>query len=169
MAENQDIMSLLAQQQTPAGEAGAMGADATAPQPPMPSPMSTPEPKAGERDGALINVSMALDLIEQSLPAIGSETPEGRKLMQALGSLISVLGPKKQKAQDLQSAEILQLLQNLPQAGGGTMGARQMAAAGPDLGLMSQAPGGMPPGGMPPGAGAPPTPPAMPPGGAPPM
>ena len=164
MANNQDIMSLLASQQAPAGEPGAMGADETPPQAPMPSPMSTPEPKAGERDGALINVSMALDLIEQSLPAIGSETPEGRKLMQALGSLISVLGPKKQKAQDLQSAEILQLLQNLPQAGGGSMGARQMAAAGPDLGLMSQAPGGMPP-----GAGAPPTPPAMPPGGAPPM
>lgn len=164
MAEGADIMSLLAQQNNPAKDAGvpiAPGGDMQPPDAPMASPMSTPEPKAGQREGALINVSMALDLIEQSLPAIGSETPEGRKLMQALGNLISVLGPKKQKAQDLQAAEILQLLQNLPQAGGGSPGARQMAAAGPDLGLMSQPPA------PPPGGGAPPTPPAMPAGGVP--
>lgn len=166
MAENADIMSLLAQQGAPPGDAGAPiapGADSEPPQTPMPSPMMTPEPKTGQREAALINVSMALDLIEQSLPAVGSTTPEGRKLLQVLGSLTSILGAKKQKAQDLQSAEILQLLQNLPQAGGGSMGAREMAAAGPNLGMMSQPPA------PPPGGGAPPTPPAMPPGGAPSM
>ena len=127
--------------------------------PPMSSPMSTPEPKNGQREAALINVSMALDLLEQALPAVGSESPEGKKLMSALSALTGLLGPKKQKTGELQNAEILQLLQNLPQAGGGTPGSRSIAGAPPNLGLMN-APGGPP-------AGAPPMPP--PPGGAPPM
>ena len=46
--------------------------------------MSTPAPKQGQREAAMINVSMALDLIEQSLPAIGSETPEGQSLMSVM-------------------------------------------------------------------------------------
>jgi hypothetical protein len=125
--------------------------------------MSTPEPKNGQREAALINVSMALDLLEQALPAVGSESPEGKKLMSALSALTGLLGPKKQKTGELQNAEILQLLQNLPQAGGGTPGSRSIAGAPPNLGLMN-APGGPP-------AGAPPMPPpgGMPPGGAPPM
>jgi hypothetical protein len=118
--------------------------------------MSTPEPKNGQREAALVNVSMAMDLLEQSLPAVGSETPEGQKLISALNSLTAVLGPKKQKAGELQQAEIMQLLQNLPQAGGGAPGARQLAAAGPNLGQMTPPPapaGGAPamPQGMPPG------------------
>jgi len=56
----------------------------------------------------------------------------------------------------LQNAEILQLLQNLPQAGGGTPGSRAIAGGPPNLGLMN------PP-------GAPPAPPAGGPAGAPPM
>ena len=158
MADDQ-IMALLGQQggQPQGGISMSPGADNASAQPPMTSPMSTPEPKAGQRESALVNVSMALDLIEQSLPAIGSETPEGQKLISALNSLTTVLGPKKQKANELQSAEILQLLQNLPNAGGGSPGARTIAAAGPNLGQMT------PP---PPGGGAPPMPPM---GGAMPM
>jgi hypothetical protein len=52
---------------------------------------------------------MALDLIEQALPALGSETPEGKKLMSALSSLTGLLGPKKARTGELQQAEILQL------------------------------------------------------------
>jgi len=151
------IMSLLAQQQgqTPGGVSMTPGAG-DVPSSPMAAPMSTPEPKNGQREAALVNVSMAMDLLEQSLPAVGSETPEGQKLISALNSLTAVLGPKKQKAGELQQAEIMQLLQNLPQAGGGAPGARQLAAAGPNLGQMTPPPapaGGAPamPQGMPPG------------------
>jgi hypothetical protein len=129
---------------------------------PLESPMSTPEPKAGQREAALINVSMALDLIEQALPSIGSTTPEGKKLLSVLNSLTGLLGAKKQRVDELQNAEILQLLQNLPQAGGGTPASRMMEQAPPNLGLMSP-PGGTPP--MPPGA-APGAPVPPPPGGA---
>ena len=151
MADDQ-ILGLLAQQQgqSPGGVAMTPGAG-EAQSAPMAAPMSTPEPKNGQREAALVNVSMAMDLIEQSLPAIGSETPEGQKLISALNSMTALLGPKKQKAGELQSAEILQLLQNLPQAGGGAPGARQLAAAGPNLGQMTPPPapaGGAP--GMPP-------------------
>ena len=158
MADNIDIMALMqgagAGGATPGGI--AVGEAPPGGPPPMPTPMSTPEPKAGVREAALVNISMALDLIEQALPALGSESMEGKKALSALANLTSVLGPKKQRAGELQNAEILQLLQNLPQAGGGTPGSRAIAGGLPNLGLMN------PP-------GAPPAPPAGGPAGAPPM
>lgn len=149
--------------------------------PPMASPMSTPEPKMGSREAALINVGMAMDLIEQSLPAIGSETADGQRLVSALRSLTGAMGPRRQKVGELQNAEILQLLQNLPQAGGATPEMKAMAGmpaipgmagAGGPPGAPAPPPGGpMPsPGGMPggpPGGGMPM--PGGPPPGRPPM
>jgi len=150
---DQDIMQLMANAPQPGAEGDAMTpAPASDTPPPMPAPMATPEPKAGEREAAMINVSMALDLLERSLPQIGSETSEGRKLMSALNSLTSIIGAKKPRTDELQAAEIMQLLGNLPQAQGAMQG------------------GGMPPGGAPPMPAAPPpapgagAPPAMPPG-----
>ena len=156
MADNAQLMALMqgAGGETPGGV--SVGEAPPSSPPPMPTPMSTPEPKAGVKEAALVNVSMAMDLIEQALPAIGSESPEGQKLINAISALTTVLGPKKQKAGELQNAEILQLLQNLHQAGGGTPGSRAIAGGPPNLGLMN------PP-------GAPPAPPAGGPAGAPPM
>jgi hypothetical protein len=111
--------------------------------PPMASPMSTPEPKMGSKEAAMINLGMAMDLLEQSLPALGSETEEGQKALGAIRTLTGILGPRKNKTNELQQSEILQMLQTLPQAGGAT----------PEGKAMSQAPiPGMPPqgGGMPP-------------------
>lgn len=155
MADDSSIMAMLQNQAGgPTGGATVGPGGAPPPEaPPMSSPMSAPEPKAGMREAALVNVSMALDLIEQALPAIGSETDEGKKLVSALTTLTGVLGPKKQKAGELQNAEILQLLQSLPQAGGGTPGSRAIAGAPPSLGLMnapSPPPAGAPPAGAPP-------------------
>ena len=77
---------------------------------PMASPMSTPEPKMGNREAAMINLAMAMDLLEQSLPALGSETPEGQKILGAIRTMTSVIGPKKAKTNELQPAEIMQML-----------------------------------------------------------
>ena len=108
--------------------------------PPMSSPMSTPEPKMGSKEGAMINIGMALDLIEQSLPALGSDSEEGEKAMSAIRALSGMLGPRKNKTNELQQSEILQMLQTLPQAGG----------MSPETKAMSQAPiPGMPPSGAP--------------------
>jgi hypothetical protein len=156
--------------------------------PPMASPMSTPELKMGSREAALINVGMAMDLIEQSLPAIGTETPDGQKMVAALRSLTGAMGPRRQKVGELQNAEILQLLQNLPQAGGATPEMKAMAGMpaipgmagaggppgapppppGPPMPMPGGMPGGPPPGGMPMPGGPPPGRPPMPGAGGPP-
>ena len=109
--------------------------------PPNAAPMSTPEPKMGSREAALINIGMAMDLIEQSLPALGSDSEEGEKALQAIKTLNGLMGPRKSKVNELQQSEILQMLQTLPQAGG----------ASPEGKAIAQAP--IP--GMPPVGGAP--------------
>jgi hypothetical protein len=96
---------------------------------PMSAPMSTPEPKMGNREGAMVNISMAMDLIEQALPSLGSESVEGQKALAAIRSLTGLIGPRKQKTNELQQSEIIQMLQNLPQAGGGTPEGRAMSQA----------------------------------------
>ena len=155
------MMELMKKQQgAPTGAAPDMGASAPgmsdSSTPPMASPMSTPEPKMGNKEGAMVNLSMAMDLIEQSLPSLGSESPEGQKAMAAIRALTGVIGPRKGKTKELQQTEILQMLQNLPQAGGAT----------PEGQAMAQAPAiPMPPMGGPPGAApgsAPPPPPPSP-------
>jgi len=123
--------------------------------PPMASPMSTPEPKMGTKEAALINISMAIDLLEQSLPAFGSISDEGKKALNAIRTLSSLIGPRKSKTNELQQSEILQMLQTLPQAGGATPEGRAMAQA--PMPGMPPSGGGMPP---PPG-GMPPSPPPM--------
>lgn len=130
-----DMMDLIKSQRdsaTPAGvpptpPTGAEMSDASTP--PSAAPMSTPEPKMGNREGALVNISMAMDLIEQALPSLGSESEEGQKALAAIRSLTGLLGPKKQKTGELQQSEIIQMLQNLPQAGGATPEGRAMSQA----------------------------------------
>jgi hypothetical protein len=109
--------------------------------PPIAAPMSTPEPKMGSREAAMINIGMAMDLLEQSIPALGPDSAEAKKTLDAIRNLTGVLGPRKGQTNELQQAEILQMLQSLPQAGGAT----------PEGKALAQAPvPGMPPaGGMP--------------------
>ena len=97
--------------------------------PPMAAPMSTPEPKMGNKEGGMVNVSMAQDLLEQALVAIGSDSDEGKAVLNAINTLNKVLGPKKAKVGELQQSEIIQMLQNLPQAGGATPEGRAMSQA----------------------------------------
>lgn len=140
----------------PAPEGNPEGMSGTS-SPPMAAPMSTPEPKMGNREAAMINIGMAMDLLEQSLPALGSESPEGQKVLSAIRTASGILGPRKTKTNELQQSEILQLLQNLPQAGGASPEAKAMAGA-------PAVPGMTPPGAPP----APPVPPGGPAGGMPP-
>ena len=107
-------------------DAGSMSDTET---PPMASPMSTPEPKMGTKEAAMINIGMAMDLLEQSLPALGSESVEGQKALAAIRQLTGLMGPRKNKTNELQQSEILQMLQTLPQAGGATPEGRAMAQA----------------------------------------
>ena len=114
---------------------------------PMSAPMSTPEPKMGNKQGAFVNLSLAMDLIEQALPVLGSESEEGQKALSVLRTMAGIIGPRKGKTQELQQSEIMQMLQNLPQAGGATPEGKAMAAA---PAIPNMAPPGAPPGGAPP-------------------
>ena len=96
-----------------------------------------------------------MDLIEQSLPGLGSETPEGQKALAALRTLRGVLGAKKAKTNELQTNEILQMLQTLPQAGGATPEGMAMGSGIPSMPAMG---GGTPPPAAAPGGGMPPPP-----------
>ena len=107
-------------------EEGGMDAEET---PPMASPMSTPEPKMGSKEGAMINIQMALDLLQQSLPAIGSESKEGMELTKVIGSLSKAFGQREAKTRELIPAEIMQMIQSLPQAGGASPEQRVAALA----------------------------------------
>jgi len=148
------LMEMIGKQQgnpseNPASDNTAMSDSTTAP---MSAPMSTPEPKMGNREGALVNISMAMDLIEQALPSLGSESVEGQKALAAIRSLTGLIGPRKQKTNELQQSEIIQMLQNLPQAGGATPEGRAMSQA-PMVPNLPPMPGAAPsPMGMP-GAG----------------
>lgn len=115
-------------------------------QAPITAPMSGPEPMQGDKQEAMIQIQMAVDLLERSLPAIGSETPQGRAIMSTLSSLSKEFGEMRTAAKELMPAEIMQLMSSLPQAGGASpaMKAMQGGGAGGPPG------GGMPPGGMPP-------------------
>lgn len=105
--------------------------------PPMASPMSTPEPKAGSVEGARVNVQMAMDLLQQSLPAFGPNSPEGKAVMDILGKLGSAFGMKEAQTRELVPAEILQMIQTLPQAGGASPEQR-VAASAPTPGLQQR-------------------------------
>ena len=75
--------------------------------PPIAAPMSTPEPKMGSREAALINIGMAMDLIEQSLPALGSESEEGKAVLNAIRAMTSIIGKKQMKTLESLIREVL--------------------------------------------------------------
>lgn len=125
-----DLMKLIAGgagkgEQTP----NPMTAQSATNHPPVGAPMTTPQPQDGNKQSAMINVTMAMDLLESSLASFGSESEEGQVLLNSLSSLSRKFGANKKKAEGLIPTEIMQLMQNLPQAGGGSPQAKAMGAA----------------------------------------
>ena len=124
MPAPEQLLQLMQQGSSPTA---GMGADTSAmptadmsdaSTPPMSAPMSTPEPKMGNIEGAKVDLANASDLIERSLVAFGAESPEGKAVLKILRELSGILGPRKDKTKELQPAQILSMLQALPQAGG---------------------------------------------------
>ena len=103
--------------------------------------MAGPAPAEGDKQNAMINIGMAMDLLEHSLPSLGSESEEGSLVVDVLRSLGKKFGTQRTKSQDLIPAELMQLMSALPQAGGASPEAKAMQA-----GPKPPMPGGMPPG-----------------------
>lgn len=135
----------------PQGAPGAPGAGPQTPGAPGGSPMATPEPAQGEKQSAYITIGLAGDLLEQSLPAIGSESPEGQVILDCLTKLSKTFGHTKAKSAELHPAELMQLFQSLPQAGGMSPEAKAMGQKPIQVPGMPQGAGGggMPGGGQP--------------------
>lgn len=82
-------------------------------QAPAGGPMSTPQPKEGLAQAAMVNVSMVLQLLESSLPAFGSATPEGKAILNALKTLTNQFGKNRPEADKMIPAELMQLVQGM--------------------------------------------------------
>ena len=80
--------------------------------------MSKPQDKRGLKAAAQTNIHIAVNMLEEALPAFGSESEEGGKILAALKNLSAMLG--KKDTSDLVPAEVLQMVKRLPQMGGGT-------------------------------------------------
>jgi len=110
------------------------GTDAGAP---TGAPMMTPQPAEGEQMSAMIQISIAMQMIEKSLPAFGAESDEGKAIMESLKKLGRAFGESEHKAKELVPAELRMLMQTLGQqspeqkamAGGGPAGAPPMQQA----------------------------------------
>ena len=105
--------------------------------PPVSSPMSTPQSNEGEKMNAMSQVQMCTKILEQTLAAFGSDTEEGRTVLEVLRKLSTTFGESKDRGRALIPSEIMNLVSSLPQGSGGL----------PPPGAPQGMPGGMPPGG----------------------
>jgi hypothetical protein len=92
--------------------------------PPKAAPLSTPQPKAGLQAAGLTNMHIAVNMLEEALPAFGSESEEGKTILKCLSMLARHVGKKDNS--DLVPAEVMQMVSRLPQMGGGTDVQRQI-------------------------------------------
>ena len=124
---NQEMMNMLKadqsnQQTPPPAEQGAMTA-------PMSSPMTTPEPQEGNMEQARLSVMMALDMLQNALTEFGMDSEEGMALQKVVADITREFGERESSTRELMPAEIMNLVQTLPQAGGATPEARAIAQA----------------------------------------
>jgi hypothetical protein len=123
------------------------GADATAPgagaamAPPAGTPSAGEHEKKGESEQAKANVQIAISILEQSLPQLGSDSEEGAIVLKALSMLSKSFAGKK--SGDLAASEHLQTMAGMPDS----IKAQMMK----EMGAGGQQAGGPPAGGMMPG------------------
>jgi hypothetical protein len=118
---------------------------------PVGAPMTTPQNSEGEKQAAMIQISLAMDLLEKSLPPFGAESKEGQALMSAMGALVKSFGEKRDSAKPLIPAELKILMQQagmkspeLQAMGGGGQPGAGAKPPGMPAGMPGGAPGGMP-------------------------
>lgn len=133
-------------QELNAERASIPGADATIPgagatmAPPAGTPSAGEPPKQGAAEQAKANVQIAISILEKSLPELGSDSEEGKIVLDVLMKLSKKFAGKK--SADLSAAEHMQTMAGMPDAVRQQM-AKEMGAGAP--------PAGMPQGGPPPG------------------
>jgi uncharacterized membrane protein YdfJ with MMPL/SSD domain len=84
--------------------------------PPVSAPMSTPQDNAGDKQGAMAQVQMATKILEQTLAAFGSQSDEGKAVLDALKGLGKAFGETADKGRDLIPAEIMNMVASMPKS-----------------------------------------------------
>lgn len=84
---------------------------------PAAAPMATPEKKDGKRERALLNVHIAMNMLEQAIAPYGSESEEGQLLLTTLQRLGKKFGDND--TSDLVPAEMANIVESMPGVGGG--------------------------------------------------
>ena len=100
------------------------GGAASAPQAPNASPMPAPADKQGLKAKAMSNLSIAQNMIEQALTAFEPEDKEYKACLKVL-NLLEPLASRNDGS-DLVPAEVMRMVGQLPQMGGGTQMQRQI-------------------------------------------
>jgi hypothetical protein len=97
----------------PTRAGAAPGGPGSAPMaPPAGTPAMSDQKASGEIEQAKANVQMAMQILEQALPQLGSDSDEGATVLKALSMMSKTFAGKKQ--QDLVPAELMQLLSGMP-------------------------------------------------------
>jgi hypothetical protein len=94
--------------------------------------MSTPQPNEGLKQAARVQVQIARRQLEQALPALGSDTDEGKAVLETLSKLARVFGKTEDKDRELIPAEIASLVSGMP-GGGAPKPAGAPAAPAPAM------------------------------------
>ena len=82
---------------------------------PQGAPSLTPQAPEGEQMSAMIQISMAMDMIGKAMPAFDEKSKEGEAMIDALAKLGRAFGEKEDKARELVPAELRMLMQTLGQ------------------------------------------------------
>lgn len=96
---------------------------------PAGAPMSAPQIPEGQRMAAMAQMGNVLDVMEQTLPKLGIDSPEGQAVMSAMQALTKVFGNYRSKMKELQPAQIMQLLRALPTQMRGQASGQQVPGA----------------------------------------
>ena len=78
---------------------------------PVGAGMSTPQPNEGAQAQAQVGITMAMDLLEKSLIAYGSESKEGGEILKALSGLQRIFGAQRKESEGLVPAELRALIE----------------------------------------------------------
>ena len=104
---------------------GAPPGAQSAPNPPMPpggpaaAPMSQPSPNEGERQMGMVNVESAMQMLEQAIAELGSNTEEGKAVLEALTKLSKHFN--RPQAAELVPAQVMELARKQRQSPLGAM------------------------------------------------
>jgi hypothetical protein len=74
----------------------------------------------------MTNLHIAVTMLEEALPAFGSESEQGAAILSCLSKLSKFVAKKDQS--ELVPAEVMQMVSSLPQMGGGSQMQQQIMA-----------------------------------------